>query len=100
VRLQRWNARHILKCRRVQGLLDREHDVRRDRLDIAREVVHEIVLGKPGEALRVDVEMRERRSGRTLVSSAPIDSPSSSPNAAMYTRPTTCGASGPSAVTI
>jgi hypothetical protein len=38
--------------------------------------------------------------GGPWLSSAPIDSPSSSPNAAMYTSPATFGASAPRAVMI
>jgi hypothetical protein len=67
----------------VQRLLDREHDLGLDRVDVGREVVDEVVLGQPGEALLVDVEMRQGRVGGPCPSSAPIDSPSSSPNPAM-----------------
>jgi hypothetical protein len=84
----------------VQRLLDREHDPGLDRVDIGREVVDEVVLREPGEALLVDVEVRQGGTRRVWSSSAPIDSPSSSPNAAMSTRPTTLGVSVPSAVMI
>jgi hypothetical protein len=51
----------------VQRLLDREHDLGLDRVDIGREVVDEVVLGQPGEALGVDVEMRQGGTPRCLV---------------------------------
>jgi hypothetical protein len=51
----------------VQRLLDREHDLGLDRVDVGREVVDEVVLGQPGEAVLVDVEMRQGGSGRSLV---------------------------------
>jgi hypothetical protein len=54
-----------------------------DAIDVGGEVVDEVVLGQPGEALLVDVEVRQGRGRRCLPSSAPIDSPSSSPNPAM-----------------
>jgi hypothetical protein len=41
----------------VQRLLDREHDLGLDGVDVGREVVEEVVLGQPGEAVLVDVEM-------------------------------------------
>lgn len=42
------------------------HDPRPDRVDIGREMVQEIILGHPGEALLVDVQVRECRPRRTL----------------------------------
>jgi hypothetical protein len=51
----------------VQRLLDREHDPGLDRVDIGREVVDEVVLREPGEALGVDVEMGQGRIRRGLV---------------------------------
>jgi hypothetical protein len=67
----------------VQRLLDREHDPGLDRVDVGSEVVDEVVLGQPGEAVLVDVELRQGGAPGTCSSRAPIDSPSSSPNAAM-----------------
>jgi len=34
---------------------------------IGGEVTDEGILGKPGEALRVDIDIRHRRGGRTLL---------------------------------
>jgi hypothetical protein len=51
----------------VQRLLDREHDLCLDRVDVSREVVGEVVLGQPGEAPGVDVEMRQGGTRRCLV---------------------------------
>jgi hypothetical protein len=45
----------------VQRLLDREHDLGLDRVDVGREVVDEVVLGDSGEAVLVDVEVRQAR---------------------------------------
>jgi hypothetical protein len=42
----------------VQRLLDCEHDLGLDRVDVGREVVDEVVLWQPSEAVLVDVEMR------------------------------------------
>jgi hypothetical protein len=50
-----------------QRLLHGVHDLRLDRIDIAGEVVEEIVLGDPAEALRIDIDIRHRRSRRTLL---------------------------------
>jgi hypothetical protein len=50
----------------VQRLLDREHDPGLDRVDVGREVVDEVVLGQPGEAVLVDVEMRQGGTPRCL----------------------------------
>ena len=43
----------------MQRLLDREHDPGLDRIVIGGEVVDEVVLRQPGEALLVDVEVRQ-----------------------------------------
>jgi hypothetical protein len=51
----------------VQRLLDREHDPGLDRVDVGREVVDEVVLGQPGEAVLVDVEMRQGGTPRYLL---------------------------------
>jgi hypothetical protein len=53
------NAHHLLEGAPVQRLLDREHDPGLDRIDIGGEVVDEVVLRQPGEALLVDVEVRQ-----------------------------------------
>jgi hypothetical protein len=66
----------------VQRLLDGEHDPGLARVDIGREVIDEVVLGQPGEALGVDLEVGQGRTPGVWSSRAPIDSPSSSPNAA------------------
>jgi hypothetical protein len=50
----------------MQRLLDREHDLGHDRVDVGREVVEEVVLGDPGEAVRVDIEMRQGWTCRCL----------------------------------
>jgi len=34
------------------------HDPRPDRVNVGGEVVHEVVLGQPGEALLVDLQVR------------------------------------------
>ena len=67
----------------VQRLLHREHDLRRDRVNVGGEVVDEVVLGEPGEAMRSMSRCASAGVGGPCSSSAPIDSPSSSPNAAM-----------------
>jgi hypothetical protein len=43
------------------------HDLCLDRIDVGGEVVDEIVLGEPGEALVIDVEVRERGGGWALL---------------------------------
>jgi hypothetical protein len=50
-------------CKR---LLHRVHDLRLDRIDVGSEVVDEVILGQPREALGVDAEVRQRRGRRTL----------------------------------
>ena len=57
---------HFLEGGNGEGLLYGIHDVRFNRINIRRKVLHEIVLGKPGEALVVDTQMRDRRSWLTL----------------------------------
>jgi hypothetical protein len=52
------------------------------RVDIGREVVDKVVLGQPGKALGVDLQMGQGRTHRARSSRAPIDSPASSPNPA------------------
>jgi hypothetical protein len=42
-----------------------EHAPGLDGVDVGREVVHEVVLGQPGEALLVDVQVGQCRSGRS-----------------------------------
>jgi hypothetical protein len=74
---------HLLDGAPVQRLLDRVHDPCLDWIDIGGEVVDVVVLRDPGEALLVDVEVRQGRPNGPCASSAPIDSPSSSPNPAM-----------------
>ena len=49
----------------MQRLLHRMHDLRLDRIDVGGEVVEEVILGQPCEALRVDAEVRHRRGRRT-----------------------------------
>ena len=50
----------------MQRLLDREHDPGLDWIDIGCEVVDEVVLRDPGEAVLVDVEVRQGRGRRSL----------------------------------
>src|SRR5215207_4503654 len=50
---------HLPEGAPVQRLLDREHDLGLDRVDLGREVVDEVVLGDPGKAVLVDVKMRQ-----------------------------------------
>src|SRR4249920_781624 len=68
-------AHHVVKRGQGQMLLHGVHDLRLDRIDIGGEVTEEIVLGEPGETLRVDIDIRQCRVGGTPCSSAPIDSP-------------------------
>jgi hypothetical protein len=77
------DAHHFPECAPVQRLLDREHDLGLDRIDVGREVVDEVVLRKPREAVLIDVEVGQGGTRGACSSSAPIDSPSSSPNPAM-----------------
>jgi hypothetical protein len=51
--------------------LDGEHDLRLGRSDVRGEVLHKVILGNPGEALRIDVEMRERRRRGSLRQQCP-----------------------------
>jgi hypothetical protein len=51
----------------VQRLLDRVHDPGLARVDVGREVVDEVVLGHPGEALGVDIEVSQGRAPRCLL---------------------------------
>jgi hypothetical protein len=41
------------------------HDPRPDWVNVGREVVHEVVLGQPGEALLVDVQVHSAGVGET-----------------------------------
>jgi hypothetical protein len=41
-------------------VLHRVHHPGLARIDVGREVVHEVVFGQPSEALLVDVEVRQR----------------------------------------
>ena len=66
-RLPGRNAHHLSKGAPVQRLLDREHDPGLDRIDIGRKVVDEVVLWEPGEALLVEVEVRQGGTPRCLV---------------------------------
>jgi hypothetical protein len=50
----------------VQRLLYGVHHPRLARIDVGREVVHEVVFGQPSKPLLVDVEVRERRGRRSL----------------------------------
>ena len=50
----------------MQRLLDREHDPGLVWVDVGGEVADEVVLGQPGEALGVDVKVRQRRTPRCL----------------------------------
>jgi hypothetical protein len=47
----------------VQRLLHRVHHSRLARIDVGREVVQEVVLGQPGEAFLVGVQMRDTMFG-------------------------------------
>ena len=58
---------HLSQGAPVQRLLDREHGPGLDRVGIGGGVVDEVVLGQPGEALLVDVEMRQGRTRRPLL---------------------------------
>jgi hypothetical protein len=58
------------------------HDPRLGGIDVGGEVADEVVLWQPGEALVVDAEVGQAAGGGPAWSSAPIDSPSSSPKAA------------------
>ncbi len=50
----------------MQRLLHREHDPGLDRVDVGREVRDEVLLRHPGEALLVNVEMRQGGTPRSL----------------------------------
>ena len=50
----------------MQRLLHRVHHPRLVRIDVGREMVHEVVFGQPGKALLVVIEVRDRRSRRSL----------------------------------
>jgi hypothetical protein len=50
----------------VQRLLHGVHHPRLARIDVGREVVHEVVFGQPSETLLVDVKVRSRRGRRSL----------------------------------
>ncbi len=65
-RLPGRDAHHLSEGAPVQRLLDREHDPGLDRVDVGHEVVDEVVLRQPGEALLVDVEVRQGRGRRCL----------------------------------
>jgi hypothetical protein len=49
------------RATRRQRLLNGVHHLRLDRVDISGEMLDEVVLRDPGEALLVDVEVRQRR---------------------------------------
>jgi hypothetical protein len=66
-RLPGRDTHDIPKGAPVQRLLDREHDPGLDRINIGCEVVDEVVLRDPGEALLVDVEMRQGGTHRSLL---------------------------------
>jgi hypothetical protein len=48
-------------------MLHGAHDFRVDRVDIGGKVGEEAVLGDPGEALRVDIDIPQRRGRRSLL---------------------------------
>jgi hypothetical protein len=51
------DTHHVLEGGRGQGLLHGVHDPCLNGINVGREVVDEVVLRQPGEALLVDVEM-------------------------------------------
>src|SRR5216684_2794077 len=53
------NTYHVLEGGRGQRLLHRVHDPGLHRVHVSREVVHEVVLWQPAEALLVDAEVRQ-----------------------------------------
>src|ERR1700683_5320011 len=54
---------HVLEGGRRHRLLHGIHAPGLDRVDVGREVVYEVVLRQPGEALLVDVQVRQCRGG-------------------------------------
>ena len=67
------DTHHVLQGGGGQRLLDRVHDLGLDRVDVAGEVLQEVVLADPGEAELVDVEMGQRRGRRAGLSEQPAD---------------------------
>jgi len=66
-RLPGRDAHHVPEGAPVQRLLDGEHDRGLVWVDVGREVVDEVVLGQPGKAVLVDVQMRQGRGRRSLL---------------------------------
>ena len=60
------DTHHLLEGGRGQRLLHSVHDLCLHRINVSREVVHEVVLWQPGEALLVDAEVRQCRGHRSL----------------------------------
>jgi hypothetical protein len=60
VRLPGRHPHHFLPGGRGQGLLHGVHDPGLGRIDVRGEVMNEVVLGQPGEARLVDVEVGQR----------------------------------------
>jgi len=51
----------------MQRLLHGEHDFDLDGVDVSREVLDEVFLGQPREAVLINVEMRQGRTRRCLL---------------------------------
>src|SRR2546423_4835676 len=60
------DTHYLLEGGRGQRLLHGVHDPGLDRIHVSGEVVHEVVLWQPGEALLVDDEVRQCRGHRSL----------------------------------
>jgi hypothetical protein len=97
-RLPGRDAHHLSRGAPVQRLLDREHDLDLGGVDVGREVVDEVVFGQPGEAVLVDVEMRQGGPARCLVQQGADRFALIQPERGDVDRPTTLGVSVPSAV--
>jgi len=80
---QAGTAHDIVEGRRGQGLLNGVHRLCLHRVDVAREVLHEVVLSQPGEAPLVGEEVYQCRGWRALRQQRAERFPSSSPKAAM-----------------
>jgi len=64
------DAHHVVVGGDGQRLLHGEHDPGLHRINVSREVAHEVVLGEPGEAPFVDVEMGKGWARRPAVEQA------------------------------
>jgi hypothetical protein len=65
------DAHHVVERRHAQRLLNGVHDPGLHRIDARREVVDEVLLREPAQALVVDDQVRQRRRGGSTAEQGP-----------------------------